>query len=71
MSVPQNAGSSTIVAIVIAFHFCCGDSGAIPGRAPRPLHPFTEPGGEAAHEVPLQREEHDEREQHRDERGRR
>ena len=30
MSVPQNAGSSTIVPIVIAFHFCCGDRGAMP-----------------------------------------
>ena len=46
MSVPQNAGSSTSVAIVIAFHFCCGDSGAHPrptGDCPRPAHPFTDP----------------------------
>ena len=45
MSVPQNAGNSTSVAIVIAFHFCCGDSGAIPADRDRfdPLHPFTDP----------------------------
>ncbi len=47
MSIPQNAGSSTIVAIVIAFHFCCGDSGAMPAERDRtahpPAHPFTDP----------------------------
>ena len=41
MSVPQNAGTSTSVAIVIAFHFCCGDSGAMPRPTgdPPPLTP--------------------------------
>src|SRR4051794_36368418 len=69
----QYAGTNNTVATVMAFHFCCGDSGWMPTvrRGMTFIHsPLHRPGRQTAHEVPLQREEDDQGQCHRDERGR-
>lgn len=72
--IDQHAGANRSVASVMARHFRCGDNGAMPrGRefrrdattevtVPGPRgSAFDGPGGQAAHEVALQPEEHGQR----------